>query len=134
MGSGNFGLAVTGPVPMPLVRAQLHIMCLALGWFTEVILCQILQATKVQLIQKSSHCLYKVLVLWRLCLFVNILTPSQAYDFISFYYSWWMAKHTQCDSYSQLLVIAECLSMRHIILRGRRVPTVEYALCIYIYS
>ena len=30
-------------------------------------------------------------------------------------------------------IIAECLSMRHIILRGRRVPTVEYALCIYIY-
>ena len=30
-------------------------------------------------------------------------------------------------------VIAKCLSMRHIILRGRRVPTVEYAVCIYIY-
>ena len=29
--------------------------------------------------------------------------------------------------------IAECLSMRHIILRGRRVPTVEHAVCIYIY-
>ena len=30
-------------------------------------------------------------------------------------------------------LIAECLSMRHIILRGRRVPTVEYAVCIFIY-
>ena len=29
--------------------------------------------------------------------------------------------------------IAECLSMRHIILRGRRVPTIEYAVCIFIY-
>ena len=29
--------------------------------------------------------------------------------------------------------IAECLSMRHIILGGRRVPTVEYAACVYIY-
>ena len=30
-------------------------------------------------------------------------------------------------------IIAECLSMRHINLRGRRVPTVEYALyyCYY---
>ena len=28
-------------------------------------------------------------------------------------------------------LIAECLSMRHIILRRRRVPTVKYALCIY---
>ena len=30
-----------------------------------------------------------------------------------------------------MLLIAECLSMRHIILRGRRVPTVKYAVCIY---
>ena len=29
--------------------------------------------------------------------------------------------------------IAECLSMRYIILRGRSVPTVEHAVCIYIY-
>ena len=30
-------------------------------------------------------------------------------------------------------LIVECLSMRHIILWGRRVPTVKYAVCIYIY-
>ena len=34
-----------------------------------------------------------------------------------------------------LAIIAECLGMRHIIMRGRyRVLTVEYAVCIYIYG
>ena len=31
------------------------------------------------------------------------------------------------------IFIAECLSMRHIILRGRRVPTAEYSVCVCIY-
>ena len=40
--------------------------------------------------------------------------------------------HGKCYLYNNIVV--KCLSMRHIILRGRRVPTVEYALCMYIYS
>ena len=30
-------------------------------------------------------------------------------------------------------IIAECLSMWHIMLRVQRVPTVEYVACVYIY-
>ena len=40
--------------------------------------------------------------------------------------------HGKCYLYNNIVV--KCLSMRHIILRGQRVPTVEYALCMYIYS
>ena len=43
----------------------------------------------------------------------------------------WTSFHKSSHIY--IYVIAECFSMRYIILRGRRVPTVEYALCIYIY-
>ena len=33
-------------------------------------------------------------------------------------------------------IVAECLclSMRYIILRGRKVPTIEYAVCIYLFT
>ena len=30
-------------------------------------------------------------------------------------------------------IMAECLSMWHIMLRVQRVPTVEYVVCVYIY-
>ena len=36
-------------------------------------------------------------------------------------------------AYMGSTVFVKCLSMSYIILRGRRVPTVEYAVCMYIY-
>ena len=38
--------------------------------------------------------------------------------------------HVWCNNTGGNL-IAECLSMRHIILRGQRVPTVKYSVCIF---
>ena len=61
------------------------------------------------------------------------LTGRGAWLDNSYLFPYFLLRSLLPFSNSIFLLIAECLSMRHIILRGRRVPTVKYAVCIYIY-